>query len=86
MKKVTKKSSQPIGFLRSRPLPCKPGKTEGPVLLPPVVAQGYRFRQNYQCPCSRTTQLILPAFTRSFSSDGSVMTNIVVFMHIQKKA
>jgi len=24
---------------RTRPLPCKPGKTEGPVLLPPVVAR-----------------------------------------------
>ncbi|WP_299512102.1 hypothetical protein [Mucilaginibacter sp.] len=70
MKKVTKKSSQTRGFLPHGPLRCKTGKTEGPVLLPPVVAPGHRFRQNYQCPCRRTVQLVLPVFARSFSSDS----------------
>ncbi|WP_299500996.1 hypothetical protein [Mucilaginibacter sp.] len=41
--KSNQKSSQQRGFLPHRPLPCKSGKTKGPVLLPPVVAPAHRF-------------------------------------------
>jgi hypothetical protein len=57
-------------LLLAQAMPCKAGKTSGPVLLPPVVAQSHRFRQNYQCPCHAQAQLVLPSFARSFPYDG----------------
>ncbi|MDB5030377.1 MAG: hypothetical protein JWP71_1098 [Mucilaginibacter sp.] len=67
--KVTKNQVSKEASLRSGLLRCIAGKTLGPVLLPPIVAQGPRFKQNYQCPCHRTAQLVLPALTRSFFAD-----------------
>jgi hypothetical protein len=73
MKKVTKKSSHTGCFFAAQGhMRCKAGKTSGPVLLPPVVAQGPALQAKLPMPVQRTAHLVLPPFTRSCPYDGVI--------------
>jgi hypothetical protein len=64
---------------------CKVDKTSGPLLLPPVAALGHRFRQNYQCPCRRTTRLVLSPFARSCRMTVLFQNQYLVVLNNKKK-
>jgi hypothetical protein len=72
-KKVTKKSSQQIGFFAHRPLPCKPGRTTAAIILPRFAPAFPAFLQKLAMPFpALKATIVLPAFTRSLPADGNI--------------
>ncbi len=67
--KVTKKSSHPEGFLPHLAL-CAANQLKPKARSFCRYRSMHRFRQNYQCLCSRTPKLVLPDFVRSCPYDG----------------
>jgi len=71
--------------LRTGPLPCKAGKTTGCIILLQLAQAIARAKRRYALPAAQPN-IVLPDFTRSFSSDISVLTNILVTVTNEKEA